>query len=515
MTLDDPVPDLRTTIPPQSVCDELVQCYLRTFEPIYRVLHIPSFWESYRIFWTEPQSSHMSFLMKLVLILAIGTAFHPDCTSGTDNQFTRLKPKWAYAAQWWLIMPSEETTASLDGLQVFCLLLTARKVCRLEVSYVLSTNSLIEMAMRLGVHIDPSHFPNLSAFESEMRVRLWATVREMALQSALESGLLCRLPPGSNPRPPFNLDDRDIGPDINQVPPAKSHTQWTDTSFLSLLQSSVELRMEIVQFVATPGEKSYQEALRLTADMRQACRKLADFAQSCTASPSVHGLRPTEFHKRFLDMEFRRYIMALHAPFMVQARKDPRFYYSRKASLESAMAIASYANSLDLPAIPADDFSKMILAGTGSFKGPLGLDIHSVLGLEIVTQLEEESSGLSLLGPEEEIAKAARAPIVRILQHILSQLRQIISFGSPSLKRYIFLAAVLAQIRAMESNQCIKRVVCETLKHGLQECYALLQSSMASIPGAAVETNLGLPDPTLSEFVLQPAVSFLLREMGS
>ncbi|KAL6230888.1 hypothetical protein BDW75DRAFT_56113 [Aspergillus navahoensis] len=514
VTLDDPVPDLRTTIPPQPVCDALVQCYLRTFEPIYRVLHIPSFWESYRIFWAEPQSAPMSFLMKLVLTLAIGAAFYPDSNSGIDSQFTPLKPKWVYAAQWWLSGPSEATTASLDGLQVFCLLLTARKVCRLGTSHVLSTNSLIEMAMRLGLHIDPADFPNLSAFESEMRVRLWATVREMALQSALESGLPCRLPPGFDPRPPFNLDDRDIGPDIDQVPSAKPHTQWTDTSFLSLLQGSVILRTEVVQFVASPGEKSYQKALRLTADMRQACRKLADFVQSCTASPSSHGLRPTEFHKRFFDMEFRRYILALHAPFMVQARKDPRFYYSRKASLESAMVIASYANSLDLPASPADDFSKMILAGSGSLKGPLGLDIISVLGLEIVTQLEEESYEQSLLGPEEEIAKATRAPIVRILEHILSQLLQIISYGSPSLKRYNFLAAILAQIRAMESNQCIKRVVYETVRHGLQECYALLQSSMASIPGSAiagvpagtaVETTLDLPDPTFSQFALQPA----------
>ncbi|KAL4738619.1 hypothetical protein BDV11DRAFT_131445 [Aspergillus similis] len=513
VALDDPVPDLRTTIPAQPVCDELVQCYLRTFEPIYRVLHIPSFWESYRIFWTEPQSSPMSFLMKLVLILAIGTVFYRDSTSGFDNRFTQLKQKWVYAAQWWLTGPSEETTASLDGLQVFCLLLTARKVCRLGTSSVLSTNSLIDMAMRLGLHIDPANFPNLSAFESEMRVRLWATVREIALQSALESGLPCRYTPGFDPRPPFNLDDRDIGPNINQVPSTKPHTQWTDTSFLSLLQDSVKLRMEIVHFVASPGEKSYQQALRLTADMRQACRKLADFTQSCKASPSDHGLRPTVFHKRFLDMEFRRYILALHAPFIVQARKDPRFFYSRKASLESAMVIASYADSLNLPATPADDFSKMILAGTGSFKGPLGLDIISVLGLEIVTQLEDESSE-SLLGPGEEIAKATRAPIVRILEHILSQLLQIISLGSPSLKRYNFLAAILAQIRAMESNQCIKRVVYQTVKQGLQECYALLQSTMARMPGNAMagvpagtanETTLGLPDSTFTQFALQPA----------
>ncbi|KAL3428982.1 hypothetical protein BDV09DRAFT_59116 [Aspergillus tetrazonus] len=514
VALDDPVPDLHNTIPSQPVCDELVQCYLRTFEPIYRVLHIPSFWESYRAFWTEPQSSPMSFLMKLVLILAIGTVFYPDSTSGIDNRFTHFKAKWVYSAQWWLTGPSEETTASLDGLQVYCLLLTARKVCRMGKSSVLSTNSLIDMAMRLGLHIDPANFPNLSAFESEMRVRLWATIREMALQSALESGLPCRFAPGFDPRPPFNLDDRDIGPNIDQVPPTKPHTQWTDMSFLSLLQDSVKLRMEVVHFIAGPGEKSYQQALRLTADMRQACRKLADFTQSCKKSPSGLGLRPTEFHKRFLDMDFRRYILALHAPFIVQARKDPRFFYSRKASLESAMVIASYADSLNLPAIPADDFSKMILAGTGSFKGPLGLDIISVLGLEIVTQLEDESSEQSLLGPGEEIAKATRAPIVRILEHILSQLLQIISLGSPNMKSYNFLAAILAQIRAMESNQCIKRVVYETVKQGLHECYALLRSTMASIPGnamagelasTAVEATLGLPDPNLTQFALQPA----------
>jgi hypothetical protein len=523
VALDDPVPDLHNTIPSQPVCDELVQCYLRTFEPIYRVLHVPSFWESYRAFWTEPQSSPMSFLMKLVLILAIGTVFYPDSTSGIDNRFTHLKAKWVYSAQWWLTGPSEETTASLDGLQVYCLLLTAHKVCRMGKSSVLSTNSLIDMAMRLGLHIDPAKFPNLSVFECEMRVRLWATIREMALQSALESGLPCLFAAGFDPRPPLNLDDRDIGPNIDQVPPTKPHTQWTDMSFLSLLQDSVKLRMEVVHFIASPGEKSYQQALRLTTDMRQACRKLADFTQSCKKSPSGLGLRPTEFHKRFLDMDFRRYILALHVPFIVQARKDPRFFYSRKASLESAMVIASYADSLNLPAIPADDFSKMILAGTGSFKGPLGLDIISVLGLEIVTQLEDESSEQSLLGPGEEIAKATRAPIVRILEHILTQLLQIISLGSPNMKSYNFLAAILAQIRAMESNQCIKRVVYETVKQGLHECYALLRSTMASIPGnamagepasTAVEATLGLPDPNLTQFALQPVVRFLFRGMN-
>ncbi|RDW79247.1 C6 zinc finger protein [Aspergillus mulundensis] len=521
VTVDEPVPDLRSTIPPKAVCDELVQGYLRTFELIYRVVHIPVFWEGYTMFWTEPQLSPTSFLMKLILILTIGTAFHEDNINGINNQFTHLKQKWVYAAQWWLTGPSAETTASLEGLQVFCLLLTARKVSGLGTSHVLSANSLVEMAMRLGLHIDPSKFPNLSPYECEMRVRLWATVLELALQSSLESGLPCRLPLEFGTRPPFNLDDHDINPNTSQIPSSKPSEQWTDASFLSLLQESVKLRMEVIQLISSLGEKSYQRALKFSADMRLACRRLTNFAQSCTASLHRQGTGPTDFHKQFLDMELRRYILALHAPFTVQARKDPRFYYSRKVSLESAMAIASYAYNLDLPSNPLDDFSRMTLVATGSFKGPLGLDIISVLGLEVVTQLEEESSVESLLGPEDEIAKVARTPIIRTLEHILNQLLQIISFGSPSLKRYNFLAAILAQIRAMESNQCVKRVVYETVKSGLQECYALLQSSTAGLTGStipgmpngtAVENTLGLPDPTLAEFGFQPVVGLPVEE---
>ncbi|PKY01702.1 C6 zinc finger domain protein [Aspergillus campestris IBT 28561] len=511
VTLNEPVADLHSTIPPKLVCDELVQCYLRTFGSMYRVLHMPSFWKSYRQFWTEPKFPPVSFLMKLVLVLAIGTAFYSNSTGRVNNQFTHLKQKWVYAAQWWFTGPSEKTTASLDGLQVFCLLLTARKISGLGTSHVLSTSSLIEMAMRLGLHIDPSNFPALSALESEMRVRLWATILELALQSSLELGLPCNLPLGFDTRPPLNINDQDIGPGKPTIAlPSMPSNEWTDTSVLLLLHESVKPRMGIVQFVASPGRKSYQQALQFTADMRLACRELASAAQTFEASKASQGLGLTDFHKKFLDIELHRYIVALHAPFTVQARKDPRFYYSRKASLESAMVIASYANDLCLPSGPLDDFSNLILVGSGSFKGPLALDIISALGLELVTQLEEESSPQSLFsGSENELAKATRAPVVRILEHILDQLLQIISLGSPNLKRYNFLAAILAQLRAMQSNQCVKRVVYETVTHGIQECYGMLQSMMAGIPqtptaevpiGMAAPAAPGLPDPTSTQF---------------
>ena len=131
--------------------------------------------------------------------------------------------------------------------------------------------------------------------------------------------------------------------------------------------------------------------------MRQACRKLARCVPTCPASVSVHGLRPTEFRTRFLDMTFRKYILALHAPFTVPARRDPRCYDSRKVSLASTLAIVSYAKNLDPPAVPTDDVSKLLLAGTGSTMADVtaGTAIEANIGLGL-TQKE--------MPPEERVS---------------------------------------------------------------------------------------------------------------
>jgi len=235
--------------------------------------------------------------------------------------------------------------------------------------------------------------------------------------------------------------------------------------------------------------------LKLGTELRTACREIAAFFHSNISRHASRDLGPTDFHRKFLDMYLRRYILFLHRPFMLQARKDPRYYLARKVCLESSMIIASYAESLNLPSDALDDLSRLTTVGRGSFKGPLSLDIIMALGLEIITQLEEEASTqpsdkLQLVAdPLDEIMRATRAPLIRSLEHILDQLLQIIALGNPSLKRYNFLSAMLSQIRAMESGQCVKQAVHETVKQSLKKCYSLLQAfRAASKPQDSIET---------------------------
>ncbi|KAE8153450.1 hypothetical protein BDV25DRAFT_168906 [Aspergillus avenaceus] len=521
----EPIADLYSTIPPRSVCDKFVNYYLQTFEMIYRVVHVPSFWKEYDKFWEQPQFAAASFLMKLVLILTIGAVFYSGRENLLNDQYTHLAQTWIYAAHWWLTGPTEKTTMNLDGMQVFCLLLLARKVGPLGSSPWLSTGSLAQIAMTIGLHQDPAQFPTLSFFQSEMRVRLWATVLELILQSSLESAAVP--PPLSDDfvtRAPLNIDDQDISPNSSTTPIPKPSSIFTNTSIQILLYESSRLRLSAIQSITNRNQQTYQQVLQLGSKLQDICRRFAKFFHSMATRDYTHDSGPTSFHRKYLDIELRRYILALHMPFMMQARKDPQYYYSRKVCLESAMVIASYADDLNLPSNELDYLSRLTIVGRGSFKGPLGLDIISVLGLEIVTQLEEDASERQQSvnpkpGPLEELAKASRAPLVHSLEHILGQLLQIIALGSPSTKRYNFLAAILGQIRAMESGQCIKRVIYESVKQSLKECYSLMQdhaerAPRGSMPDPSAASVPHLADPTLSSLdMLDPGFDFDLQSL--
>ncbi|KAL2812340.1 fungal-specific transcription factor domain-containing protein [Aspergillus cavernicola] len=510
--LNEPLPDLRGTIPSREECNKLVHCYLRTFEPVYRVLHIHSFWTEYEEFWKHPQSTSTPFLVKLVLILAIGTVFCSAEGSPMRDEYHQRAQTWIYAVQWWLVGPSEKSTVNLDGLQVSCLLLISRKACGLGSSPWLSAGSLMRMAVSMGLHRDPTNFPSLSLFQSEMRRRLWGTVLELALQDSLDSATPLLVPASIDTTAPSNVDDQDLSQDTTSIPLSELSNKLTDTSVQVLLHESVGLRIQVLEVIHERHEQSYQRVLVLGDKLRAVCRKIAAFFRSAKA-PREGGssFELTEFHAKFIDVQLQRYTLALYTPFMVQARNNPQFYYARKACLDSAVAIASYANPLCLPSEIPDDLSRLFIQGKGSFKGPLSLDVISALGLEIITQLEEERPQClpGLDGdPVDQLADANRDHLIHLLEHILNQLFHIISMGTPSMKRFGLLAAVLGQIQATKAGHCVKRAIYEATTQSFKDCYSALRSSATHTTGATegltdgidMSGDFDLPDPTLSGF---------------
>lgn len=478
----DPIPDMLSGLPSRHVCDILAGHYLRTFEAIYRILHIPSFWKEYEDYWSLPLMANKSFPIKLGLVLAIGLTF---CANGEVDdidieQLRRSSRTWIQAAQWWLVGPSEKSTSNMDGVQTFCLLLLSRQVTSAGPSPWLSEGALLQTAMAMGLHRDPKLF-QLSPFQSEMRSRLWTTVLELVIHGSMNSStplLLSSL--DFDDHTPQNIPDADFDSETKKLPLPKPITEFTQSSIQILMRQSLPTRMEAARLVQNlHREQSHDQAIDMATKLQQVCRGLATHCR-------LHWTQALTMHQGFLDMQLRRCVLILNRPFMLRIQQDPRFYISQKICLECAMIIASYAENIKLPSDTLDDLSRLMIMSTGSFRGPLTLEIITILGHYVISQIEETASSESsthpslaggvLLDPLAEMARAQRAPLLKTLCHIKEQLLQIITLGHPTLKRYIFLAGVLAQIQAMESGQSVQAAVVRTAQESLKECHAILQS---------------------------------------
>lgn len=506
LQLNDPVPDLLSTFPERHVCDELASAYIRTFEKIYRVVHIPSFWKEYYQFWEAPHASSTSFLIKLGLIFSIGTTFYPIL--GESERLRHLAQTWIYAAQWWLVGPSEKSTRNLDGIQVFCLLLVSRKTNTIGSSPWLSTGSLLRMAMTMGLHRDPRVFPGLAPFQAEMRSRLWTTILELVVHGSIDSSSMPLMisPQDFDNHVPHNINDADLWPATQEFSTPKPLKQFTESSIQLLMRQSLPIRMEAAKLINSSNlEQSYNAVLQIATDLQKACRDLATYFQ--LHWPQYSG--ETDLHRKFLDMQIRRYILLLHRPYMLQAQHNPRFYLSRKICGESAMIIASYAESLQLPSQNLDDLSRLMVMSTGPFCGALHLDIITVLGLEVTSQLKETATGSSEPGqltmdPLAEMSKAQREPMIRILEHINDQMLQVVALGIARFKRYIFLSVVLCQIKALESGtRDIRPLMIKAVQESVKNCYMAVQSSQSvSTPQGPIETLICTESPPGLDFNL-------------
>ncbi len=92
----------------------------------------------------------------------------------------------------------------------------------------LMISMILHLAMRMGYHRDPDHFPGISPFEGEMRRRIWNIILQFDLALSLEKGLpRSATDTNSDTKQPRNLRDCDFGEDTTEMPPPRPETEWT------------------------------------------------------------------------------------------------------------------------------------------------------------------------------------------------------------------------------------------------------------------------------------------------
>ncbi|KAI8965482.1 hypothetical protein F5Y11DRAFT_312433 [Daldinia sp. FL1419] len=304
-----------TYLPSKEVVSVLFNAYLRTFEAIYRIIHVPTTQRVYNALWENPGLESPAQVVLLQICLAIGACFYDDVFS--------LRPQahqWVREAENWLESPGKLRTTVFD-IQIMCLVHIARQTSHYlrEDQVWAFSGVLVRAAMSVGLHRDPARLPAMPVFEVEMRRRLWTKIIELVLEYTVDASgppmfslddYVCSLP--------LNLNGAELGGFGDSSKPfSRDMAELTDTSLQIALGRTFAIRLSVAKYCnGIKVDSSYQETLRLSsefmAEYRSLLKRLQDFEP-----------QPTKFQERYLELVFSRYIFSLHLRYLPRALKDP------------------------------------------------------------------------------------------------------------------------------------------------------------------------------------------------
>ncbi|KAI2768769.1 hypothetical protein F4815DRAFT_450849 [Daldinia loculata] len=449
-----------TYLPTKGVADALFGAYLRTFETIYRIIHIPTTKRVYNTLWESPGLASPAQVVLLQLCFAVGACFYDDVFS--------LRPhahQWIREAENWLESPGKLRMTVFD-IQIMCLLHLARQTAHyLRENHVWAVSgALVRAAMCVGLHRDPTRLPTMPVFETEMRRRLWTTIIELVLESSIDAAgppmfssddYDCSLP--------LNLNDAELG-DLGEDGKPTSHdtAELTDTSLQIALGRTFAMRLSVAKYSnGIKVDSSYRETLRLGSDLMAEYRSLMKY---------LHALnpQPTTFQKRYFELIFSRYIFSLHLHYLPRALKDPaQFHFSRTICIDTALRLTSsflpLSSSRHNPVLIAMhsilpfescccDYERLLICGSALFRS-VPWQAVMVIAVELAATLHEAHStspwtGVVSFNQKQNGSKFRNIELLTWLREGAKWTKQRIQAGHHNVKDIVYITVLLAGIEA-------------------------------------------------------------------
>ncbi|KAL1896593.1 hypothetical protein Sste5346_004627 [Sporothrix stenoceras] len=359
-------------LPRRDVCDRLISAYVNVSEGLYRVIHVPTFRQEFEAYCAHGvtggspggQGVAEDFLPRLLCIMCIGGRFETDSKGLAYDRSDGVHIPTACAlVRSWLDGLRGKPSVDMMTLQTEVLLLHASRMISPRSQRIWTELGMISrLAMAMGLHRDPSEFtPDITPFQAECRRKLWFTILDMDLHVSLASSLPSALRPGEfTCRPPRNLDDADLFPEMPSLPQGKPMDQYTEGQMQLFAADTLPLRMRASDLLCNIDSLTdYWDVLGVGGDLEKVLDDI-----NCLF-PRNAALNNHQKHKEWrmramLDMHVRRPLLALYRPFALSASAEcPPPAVISDVYLKSSMAMLTYMEELD-PTIPGfDDVSHM------------------------------------------------------------------------------------------------------------------------------------------------------------
>ncbi|THX40089.1 hypothetical protein D6D11_08736 [Aureobasidium pullulans] len=307
-SLPENLSSLDVLLPSKDDTDILVKFYLDHCKQLHRVIHVPTFAREYAKFWVPNERrspATTALVLSMITISASTSSLGANCCNDSA--------RWLMACEDWSKRQSPKRHR-LIHYQIACLVYLAKRINMVHKKRFWSESALlVQKAMIDGLHDDTLLSRDDSTFATEMRRRIWSTIRELDLQNSCEHGLPTLLHNiDSHVPPPSNIDDEAFDEASADLPGAEPFEHCTGTSYQALSAQSWAVRVDISRRLYSPAlsqSLTYDEVLHYTHELTRHIAKLLSWG-SC----SQKGLHKVT--NAFLQFQLMECILAIHRPYL-------------------------------------------------------------------------------------------------------------------------------------------------------------------------------------------------------
>lgn len=343
-------------VPEKKVADRLLSLWFNSPDPFKPLIHAPTFQDEYRRFWRSPRETPAMWLGLLFSIMSLAASFglrDVDSSSPQAQQVLQDVNKYHKLAASAALL-GDFTKPKQYTIECLILYAAGLRSNNAFVNVWLMIGLLIRLALRMGYHRDPSHYPAISVFHGEMRRRVWAIISMIDVLISFQLGLPSMVKTiHSDTQPPRNLLDRDFNVSTKVLPPSRGIDELTPSSYTRAKLRITRIFADASEMSHATIEPSREEVMRLDRQLEEAKAAIPPLLKM----PGIHELvtDPAEqLMCRFnLDLLYLKTKTVLHRRYMLTplsqlTAEEQRqgIGYSRLACVDSAKRVLEHHHTI-------------------------------------------------------------------------------------------------------------------------------------------------------------------------
>lgn len=208
---------------------------------------------------------------------------------------------------------------------------------------------VIRIMLRMGLHRDPSKLPdaNISAYDGEMRRRIWNLAIQVDLMVSFHLGLPSMIDGiESDTLPPHNLLDDDFDENTTELPPERTAADYTPMTYPIYKASIMKVFGQVARQAHSLTVPTYADVMQIDVRLEEVWSRVPSYMivrplDTAMADP------PFQVIQRFgIGSLYQKARCVLHRRYLVEKEPKVEHAYSRRVCLLGALALLEYQNML-------------------------------------------------------------------------------------------------------------------------------------------------------------------------